>query len=117
MKYIIKTMKAKNNKNLYIPIFKDESFDVLSDFLFSEMRNFKSSVLKTIEKSNKSSKKVGFVGNCVAFTIEDDVAIIEGTIDGANSDQRIIMKKSDFVELINRWLQDLRELKEQKIKT
>ena len=109
--YTIEKIKYGKNKIIYIPIFSDTSLEILTEFLSSEMSNFKKDILDIIEKAKNNPKKIEFSGNVCLLIIENNMVKIECTIDDIDIGKPVEVELEIFNEIINSWIKSIQNLK------
>ena len=110
----VRELSYGKDRRMLIPVFKDESVALLQEFLSSEVKNFPSEVMDTIESAEKNSEKTEFAGNCCLMTIENNRARIECTIDDADIGKPVEMDLEALKTLVTEWIRLLNRHKKQK---
>ncbi len=109
IEYTVKKNEAKNGRVYYVPIFENESYGILGEFLTVEVESFKGSILDVIQKAERRPDRIEFAGNCCLLSIEDGMARIEGMIDDANSDMSVEIRLQELDDLVTAWIRDVRQ--------
>ncbi|WP_042258586.1 hypothetical protein [Butyrivibrio proteoclasticus] len=107
MEYTIKEIKFGNNQIMYVPEFSDPSLTVLSEFLSSEVANFKGNILDVIEKAKNNPEKVEFAGNICLLNIKNGNVRIECVIDDAEIGDPVEIGLDKFEQVVKSWIRDM----------
>lgn len=115
IEYDIKEVKFGNSKTIYVPIFKENSYALLEEFLLSEVKNFREQILENISAAEEHPMEIiEFCGNVCLIHIHNGIVRIESAIDNAEIGETVEMGFAEFAAVVKSWIEDCDELDESK---
>lgn len=113
--YSIKELKFGNNKTIYVPIFEEDSYALLEEFLSSEVKNFRDQILGIISVAEEHPlETIEFSGNVCLVHIQNGIVRIESTIDDVEIGETVEMDFNEFAAILKSWIEDCDELGKRK---
>lgn len=115
IEYNVKEVEFGNNKTIYVPIFKEDSYALLEEFLSSEVKNFRDQILGIISVAEEHPlETIEFSGNVCLVHIQNGIVRIESTIDDVEIGETVEMDFAEFAAVVKSWIEDCDELDENK---
>ena len=108
LEYRIRSIKYGKNKVIFVPVFNEEKFQLLSHFISDDYKLLSEKIKDAFDRvSSKNADKIELAGNSCMIVIDHENCYIEPTIDGMEVGSACTVRTSELKALINSWERDL----------